>query len=165
MAHLFVTVTTHKVRLSPGAERPPRYRERRDADAAATIQKVRLSAAERQRHFRARRDADPVKRQEYLLQSKTKYQRLRQTGMRKLVKEMSVAEHALIKDKWKRSKQRKRNRLKNMKKVTKIASEVGTCTLQLEVTEIEDNMEATNHVKALNQKVDIREVDIKTEVE
>ena len=69
-------------------------------------------AAERQRHFRERRDSDPIKRQHYLQISEARHQHDLQTGKKKLVKEMSVAGHKMMKEKWTLDKQRERKRVR-----------------------------------------------------
>ena len=130
-----------------------------------TKRKVAQSPAERQRHFRERRDADPLKRQQYLLKSRTKYQRDKVVGKRKLVKDMTKAEHRKKKAEWRQCKRRSIGRVK-IKMCEGKGSETGKGAANGDVYDtIKRNVEGSSDAKTPNEIVEKNTLVIKTEVE
>ena len=70
--------------------------------------KKALTGAERQRRYRARRDSDPEKRKKFLEKQRRRYWRDVAIGKKKLVKDLSPAEHRKLQIKWKLNKRNQR---------------------------------------------------------
>ena len=76
--------------------------------------RMALSAAEKQRKYRMRRDADSERRMKYLQASKKKYKKDKESGNRKLAKDMTPRELRKQRKEWKQRQKNSRERKKEV---------------------------------------------------
>jgi hypothetical protein len=76
------------------------------------FQKMAMSNAERQRKFRENRKNDPQKRASYIANLNQKYENDKQSGKKKLIKDLTERGQRAVRMKWKKEKRtlRKRNK-------------------------------------------------------
>lgn len=65
-----------------------------------------LSAAEKQRRYRERRNADPQRREEYLKKEREAWQRKKESGKVKSIKEQSPRVQRRIRKEWRAARKR-----------------------------------------------------------
>ena len=76
-----------------------------------------VTAAEKQRCYREKRDADPEKRAMFLKQQRERYERDKQRGLKKGVKDMSPREHGAAKKVWRNQNRATREKQKELENV------------------------------------------------
>lgn len=76
-----------------------------------------MSNAQRQRKFRQNRDNNPEQRQLYLQKEKVKYQKDKETGKKKCVKDMTTREHRAIRKRWRTHKRKRRDKQKEQQNI------------------------------------------------
>lgn len=73
-----------------------------------------VTAAEKQRRYHEKRDADPEKKAMFLKQQREIYERDKQRGLEKVVKDMSPREHRAAKKVWRNQNRATREKQKRL---------------------------------------------------